>query len=451
MHRRSDPACAPRRPRSPVQWFVAARLRRRLFFVFAAVIVATAMVASGVTALLGEPGGWRAQQSRVRQFVSSRFADAWTDPPARARLAADIARDLRFGVELRDARGGVLLEQPPPGVVARCGRPWLRAPVRDAAGALAGEVLLCGGPAHWGPERTGMLVFAVLFVVWRMAGGIARRMARPFDDLVAVVRDLGEGRLDRRVRLGRHRSDEMELLARVINDMAGRIETQVAAQRELLAAVSHELRSPLARVRFLLEAAGDEGATAASRAEAITDVEGELGGIDALVGDLLAGSRLDFNAVRRVGLEAGDVARRAAAHAGLDVGCVDTPAEGIRFDGDATLLGTALANLLANATRHGDGVRAVRVTQRGAVVRFDVEDRGPGIPDDERPRLFDPFFRGARGASGQGAGLGLALVRRIAEAHGGGVWAENIPEGGARVGFSAACAPSAGAVASERA
>ncbi len=421
-------------------WFITSRLQRRLFWAFGAVILVTGLVASVVTGVLGARGGWRAQRERLEFFAGSRFAEVWTEPARRDHLASAVANELRLHVELRDRAGSLLLARSPDGTSAiACRRPVLRSPVRDAAGSVVGDVRFCSAEHAWSVARSALLVLALLAVIWKMAGGIARRIARPLDELVEVVTDIGQGQLDRRARLPTHGQSEFGLLARVINDMAARIEAQVAAQRELLAAVSHELRSPLARVRFLLETARSDEADRAARASAIAEVEDELVGIDALVGDLLASSRMDFQALRRVELDGAEVASRALAKAGVDLGVLVAPDEPLPIIGDATLLTTALVNLLGNAQRHGGSVRALRVDRSGALVRFEVDDAGEGIAVDELPHIFEPFYRGSAAGRRVGAGLGLALVRRIANSHGGEVWAANIASGGARVGFSVAC------------
>jgi signal transduction histidine kinase len=218
--------------------------------------------------------------------------------------------------------------------------------------------------------------------------------------------------------------------------MAGRIEQQLQDQRELLAGVSHELRTPLSRVRLLLEL----GRSGADLPRTLDEVEGEVVEMDRLVGELLAGARMDFSAMTRVTLDARDVAARGLERAGLPPALLRVEAEQRSFQGDPTLLGRALANLLDNAARHGNGVVAVRVTGEPRALVFSVEDGGPGFARGEEAKLFQPFSRGtsASGREQGGLGLGLALVRRIAEAHGGRAFAENRPAGGARVGFTVA-------------
>lgn len=295
------------------------QLRRRLFVAFGAAITVTGLVASLVTVALSDRGSWRAQRTRMERFAGARFAEVWAQPDARSALASSVSDELRMRVELRDSDGRTLLLRAPSGTAqAGCTRPALRSQVVGARGATLGEARFCHVDATWGAGRTVLLLLAVVAVIWKMAGAIARRMARPLDELVDVVRDIGEGRLDRRARLQTQGHSELGLLARVVNDMAARIEAQVAAQRELLAAVSHELRSPLARVRFLLETARSDEAGAEARASAIAEVEDELEGIDTLVGDLLASSRMDFQAMQRVRLDATEVATRALTKAGVD-------------------------------------------------------------------------------------------------------------------------------------
>lgn len=433
-HRHVHPDC---RPENPVVAFIKARLHRRFFLAFAGAIVLAVTVASLVVGAMGNGGqSWREQVARASVFTAHRFGPVWQRPDARDALAGEMARDLALHVTLLDARGAPFATFTPkgPGAPAPCPRPLYRARVTDLFGRAQGAVVICAAPPRGGLRNVLGPLGAAVLVLWLLAGKLARRMTRPITELVDVVDAIGQGRLDRRAQLPPHQAGELGALARSVNTMAERIERQVEQQRELLAVVSHEIRSPLARMRFMLESLRD---TAPADPRALDEMEREMEGIDALVGDLLANSRMDFGAIRKVPLDPREVAERAAARAGLDPDRLSLDADGT-FAGDATLVACALDNLINNARKHGGDVRALRVTATAKAVTFSVDDRGAGFAPDELARVFEPFYRGdgARNAQRPGVGLGLALVRRIAEVHGGSASAENLSDGGARVSLS---------------
>jgi signal transduction histidine kinase len=233
------------------------------------------------------------------------------------------------------------------------------------------------------------------------------------------------------VRLTRHQPGEVGALAEAVNDMASRIEKQLRDQRELLAAVSHEIRSPLARLRVLAELLqDDEGVPDAER---LRSLEREVLEIDELVGKLLASSRLDFDAIDLKPLPANAAAERALESAGLSPELLDDRSQGAMLEADATLLVRALGNLLDNAQTHGNGVSRLSLSLDHELVVFEVIDQGPGFANDDLPRVFEPFIR--KGQRGHGSlGLGLSLVERIAVAHGGHAFAYNRAGSGASVG-----------------
>jgi signal transduction histidine kinase len=285
---------------------------------------------------------------------------------------------------------------------------------------------------------------ATLAVLWMASGMIAFRLTRPLMLVVDAARRIGDGDLKTRIPL-RPQRGEIAILAIAINDMAARIEKQLADQRALLAAVSHELRTPLGHVRVLVETARDTpgGATPA----VLDELEREVLELDRLVDRLLASSRLDFATIERRDADVGALAVNAVERAGV-------PPERLAVDGNCTaaveptLVRRAIANLLENAETHGGGAVAVRVERRDDTVAVEVDDAGPGVPAADRARMFAPFERGARSGNGNGAidartgglGLGLALVARIAKAHGGRAWIDTRPGGGARAGFSVSVA-----------
>lgn len=418
----------------PIGRFVRARLRRRIFLWFAGGIVTTMVFTSMVFMVLGrvqEPT-WQRMMERGTTWAGSQFAREWDDPARRLAFAQEASAQLEMNLELVDANGTTLSV-----VGEACGHRPYELPVMRGAARL-GTVRACQqNPSH--QAWRFLLGFAVaVAVLWLASGKVARRLARPLDELTDVVRRIGSGDLSARTSLHFHEQDELSVVADAVNEMAGRIEKQLADQRELLAAVSHELRTPLARVRIISEIARDTGATP----KTYDDLDREVEEMDALVGQLLASSRVDFGVVTKRELSVRDVVNRAAERSAISQANVQIEGQGDRLTGDATLLQRALANLLDNAKKHAGGVDQLRVVIGPERVTFDVLDKGPGLPEGGEAALFQKFKRPGNGTS-EGLGLGLALVKRIAEAHGGSVWARTRDGGGAVFGFDVAVAPPA--------
>jgi len=410
--------------------FVRARLRRRLFAWFTISMIATGVVVGAGMYATG--GTWRQDAGRMRVFAANRLAEVWDVPGERSALVRAVATDLLTDVELHDASGTVLERTGPP-----CEPPdatFTLPVVRE--GQRLGTAYACTGAGRSRPPWRAPLGWALaMATLWMASGWLARRLAHPMDLLALAAKELGEGRLDTRVHLGRHATGEMAVLASAFNEMAARIERQMGEQRELLATVSHELRTPLAHLRVLVELMRDAGGPERMAEQ----MEREVVELDSLVGELLASSRLDFGQLTRRALDATELATRALERTGLPPETLAVETRDPRLVGDATLLGRALTNLLDNARGHGQGVETLRLMERDGRLAFCVEDRGPGLPPGEETRLFEPFYRGSPGAEARetgSLGLGLALVRRIAQAHGGDTFAENRAEGGARVGFT---------------
>lgn len=409
--------------------YMREHLHRRLFLWFGLTIVATAGAVTVVAAAFGREGGWRREEALISGYFQNRFAEVWSDPARRDRYAQDVSRDLDLDLVLKDPDGTRL------GVFGKdmCDRPWIVRTIRSAD-ATVGSASVCL-ERHWqhDPWKLAFGFLVVLGILWAASGKVARRLTLPLAELSRVARDLGEGRLKSRYELGASEPGEIGALAESVNEMAARIERQLADQRELMAGVSHELRTPLARIRLLIELIRDlEGGGAR-----LDEIEREVVEIDGLVGELLASARLDFAALVKRPLDAGDLVRRALERAGLEpsLGVIET--RETAFEGDVTLLQRALSNLVENAKRHGGGLVALRVAREDGALVFVVEDAGPGFPPDGEGKVFVPFAPRANGEPREAGslGLGLALVKRIAEAHGGQAFAENREGGGARVGL----------------
>jgi two-component system, OmpR family, sensor histidine kinase RstB len=252
-----------------------------------------------------------------------------------------------------------------------------------------------------------LLALAVGLGAWPLVTRLTRRLER----LQSRVEALGGGDLAARAPVeGR---DEVADLARSFNRAAERIQGLVEAQRRQLAFASHELRSPLARLRIALELLRGDDAVRAGAARDVAE-------LDALISELLEASRLEaVGAGERaepldlLGLVAEQAARTEAVVTG----------EPVELRGDALLLRRLVRNLLDNARRHAAGSEVTaRVERTPAGARLLVADRGPGVSESERERIFEPFYRPPGTAeTGSGYGLGLALVRQIARAHGGDV------------------------------
>ena len=264
------------------------------------------------------------------------------------------------------------------------------------------------GPPKW---LAALLVLGLAVAIG--AYPVARRITRRVEELRTGVDELGGGDLAARVPV--RGKDEIAELARSFNQAASRIESLVEGQRNMLASASHELRSPLTRIRMGIELlAGDE------RAALKDQLNRDIGELDELIEELLFASRLETQQalprtepVDLLALLAEEAARVDAAVHG----------ESAVVHGDPKLLRRLVRNLLENAVRHGKGTpvtATVRATPGGGCV-LSVEDEGPGVPLELRERIFEAFYRppGMREGEDKGVGLGLALVRRIAERHGG--------------------------------
>lgn len=298
-------------------------------------------------------------------------------------------------------------------------------------GAGAGPPRL---PPPWGfpglPRRLpdGLGIAALLLILFAAvaigAYPVVRRLTRRLEALKRGVEAFGAGRLQERV--AEDGRDEIAALGASFNRAASRIETLLRSHQSLLANASHELRSPLARLKMALSMLDDT--PPAQRESLRAELDRNIAELDALVEEVLLASRLDAAGVidRQDDVELLALAAEEASrvHAGVQ-------GENLHVQGDERLLRRALRNLLENARRYGGDEVEVQVAGQGRQVVVKVADRGPGVPAAFRERIFDPFFRLPGHAEREGGvGLGLALVRQIAERHGGSVRCEPREGGG---------------------
>jgi two-component system sensor kinase ParS len=284
-----------------------------------------------------------------------------------------------------------------------------------------------------------LVTIAVCAILWRWT----RPLWRDLQALKAATARVGEGDFTVRADVGTR--SLLEPIATGFNTMAGRVQALLQSHRDLEQGVAHELRTPLAQLKFDLELARTS-ASEAEREERFLSMEKDVVDLEELVSELLvlanlreappytprdvpAGQLVD-EVLRRANEEmraAGrTIAIEAPRHLPESITC------------DAKYLSRALVNVLRNAVRYAKSKVAVTVERAGARTVISVDDDGPGVPPDERHRLFEPFTRldDSRGRGSGGVGLGLAIVKSVAEWHGGEARISDSPLGGARVSIS---------------
>ena len=280
-----------------------------------------------------------------------------------------------------------------------------------------------------------LVVLTALVTWWRVGRALASVEA-----IRAQVERTGAAHLQDRVPVP-PTDDEVAHLAETMNSMLGRLESAQRAQRRFVADASHELRSPLATIRTSLELAGPGTDAETSWEQMAPIVRTEAERMGRLVDNLLLLSRADDASLAEVRREVDldDLldaeARRLRGLGGVTVRLDNAP---VRVLGDEHQLQQVLRNLLDNAARHARGAVEVTVSTGDGRALVRVDDDGPGIPVEDRERVFERFVRldASRSRSSGGAGLGLAIARELAVAHGGTLVVTDSPLGGARFELS---------------
>ncbi|ARU06472.1 two-component sensor histidine kinase [Comamonas serinivorans] len=400
---------------------MSAALHRRLFGLFGsrlylriwlAVVVAVALLA------LLAGWAWRAAEDARRDTTVAAAREMIVLNADGEVLGTGQMRPIRDGRRNPDAGQDFSLQLPgQPGYV-------LRMPPR--------EHRPIGPPWARGPYATSGYLWLLAVVALAVGLGVyplVRRLTSRLEGLHRGVTEWGTGNL--RARVPVHGHDEVADLAQRFNSAADHIEALMDAQKSLLANASHELRSPLARIRLAIELM-DHNPSPATRSE----IKRNIAELDQLVDEILLASRLDARQVDLGTIESVDMlglVAEEAAMTGAELQ-LDGEPERCQVNGVAKLLRRMVRNLLENAKRYGavspEAPVTVTLLTRGQTLTIQVADHGPGVPSALRERIFEPFFRtpGASETAG-GVGLGLALVKSIAERHGGAVRCEARSDG----------------------
>jgi len=288
-----------------------------------------------------------------------------------------------------------------------------------------------------------ILGLAVMLIVsWLLT----RMFTRPIRQLQQSATRLGSGHMATRTPEAlTSRGDELGELARSFDTMAAQLEGLMESHKQLLRDVSHELRSPLARLNVALELARNEAGDKAEEELSRIGLEAER--LNALIGEVLTLARFDQGAIAAdmQPLSLSDLLREIIADASFEAEAANKQVqagalETCQLQGDRLWLGSALDNVVRNAVRHTDKDTAVEIDMRchGGQAEISVRDHGPGVPDEAMGSIFEPFFRAesSRSRNSGGYGLGLAIARQVVELHGGGITASSAAGGGLLITIS---------------
>lgn len=441
----------------PLGWFHPRRMFWRIYL-YGLVLLVGAVTSVAITgSILDGKYGEEIINENYRQLETL----ALTGDPKLGPLLDLLAMERGLQATLYDLQGTMKLSSAKPPFKElddtelrnlRAGQFWFK---RDGKTVLVvptwkGDTLV-GYLLHYSPTHPkyyslmGGLLALVLLVMAVVSVPAARLIAAPLERLTAVVEEFGQGRLS--ARIGLKGRSEVATLGRTFDEMAARMEGLIRGQKELLANVSHELRTPLARLGVTLDLVEDGHPD--ELAKRLPELRRDIGELQQLVDGVLQMARLDLAVnhagqpgprVQRARLPLNDFLKdtverfqRGSPDCPLQLSLPSDPPE---LDADPVLVRRALHNLLDNARKYSEP--GSPVTLRAQVdadsVRLEVEDRGIGISSADLPQLATPFFRTDRSRTREtgGLGLGLTLVRRIVEAHGGTLSFQHATEQGTR-------------------
>lgn len=409
---------------------VQRRLFWKIYLTLLASLVAVAVLMGAFWSLIGEKGrpGWGAFQLEVDERL---IPERDSPPGAIAAAIKRLGDEMKADISVYDANGSLVAAQGAPIAFGAGGRERFGPPHIVRIDLPDGRTVLARLRPP-GPHPHLRILSVVLIVaagVGLAAFPLTARLTRRLEGLRTGVEQWGAGELSLRVDVGG--DDEVAVVARTFNVAASRVEDLLTSQKALLANASHELRSPLARLRMAIELW-----LAKSSPELLAEINRNLAESDQLVDEILLASRLDYDRSMRPGGVQVDLTALAAEEAARfesGVASLEGSGEPVEIEGDATLLRRLIRNLLENAAKHGRPPVRIAVTRHENVAQVTVSDCGDGIAAAERERVFEPFYRPAGRSESSGSwGLGLALVRQIAERHGGRVVCAAGSEGGSR-------------------
>ena len=422
---------------------------------------------------------WMLSEARMGRDMVANLLAGGVSPEQLQNAIAPLALRTRFSITVLGPASEVMVALPPHGWVTaailpsaaesaaiqtdgklidfhREGRVALGLPI-DLPGGEQGIFFITMKKGFWRQGAFSWNILAglgaILVVAWALSWPLAAHLSRPLRKLSEAADALGRGDLSTRIDL--HRRDEVGRLGERFNAMADNLQKLVMGHKQLLADISHEIRSPLARLKVALELARQEAAkgksaegsteTPAGVSDAFDRLERQADAIEAMAAELLDYSRLEIAPyeLKRETIRPAQLLEEAAAELRDDAKAreleielpVDAaPGAGLPgIQGERRLLARALGNVLRNALEHAPAGSVIwaGVTLEGTKLVFHITDQGLGVPEHMMERIFQPFIRAdsSRARATGGVGLGLAIARRCMEAHGGGAEARPGAEG----------------------
>jgi two-component system OmpR family sensor kinase len=428
------------------------RLFARFFIlVMLSISVAAFIVYFTLNRLFGDPLSSIARNQAaapiflLEQYVDQAPADGWLDRLNKVREVSDVRFDLvpvasaRQGLSKEDRaafdRGEVVIDIAHRALLRRVDLTGQRYIGSDGEAIHAQNLPI---DIRVALQMEGLRYVIVALALLVPIGFWSRAHWRGLQELMKVADRFGAGQLKARARL--QPGDSIYPLAEKINLMAERIETLLESQRGLLHSVSHEIRTPIARMEFAFELLHDTAQDTVLQ-KRIDSMQDDLAELKALVTELLGMARLDSDQpLRYQTFDLTDALRSCAnglppATVSLDVSVPD--GMGLYY-GDCRLLMRAIGNLLRNAQKYANGRVALSAASRAGGVSITIDDDGPGIPEEERARVFEPFYRldRSRDRGTGGFGLGLSIASKAVALHGGALTIDTSPMGGARFTIS---------------